>query len=163
MQRAWIRAVTTGMTLGMMILIFVFSMEPAERSDATSGIIALRVADVLRPGWQDFPPGEKQRYFNEIQHVIRKCAHFTEFTLLGVSLRLCMESWMGRRKGLTGISWAAGTLYAGLDELHQLAVDGRSGQWTDVMIDSAGVMCGILIAAGLLMLLRKKGTAGAPQ
>ncbi len=156
MRKTWVRAVTTLMTVGMMILIFAFSMEPATQSDATSGWIAERTADLVRPEWRTYPPVERKSFYDSVQHVIRKCAHFTEFALLGLSLRLCLESWMGKRAGLIPLSWAGGTLYAGLDELHQLLVDGRSGQWTDVLIDSAGVYCGVLAATCALYLLRKR-------
>ena len=42
---------------------------------------------------------------------------------------------------------AAGTgiLYAASDEFHQLFVPGRSGQITDVLIDSGGLLAGILL------------------
>ena len=49
-----------------------------------------------------------------------------------------------------------GTAYAGTDELHQLLIDGRSGQWTDVLLDSAGAMTGVLLAALALYLIRKR-------
>ena len=76
--------------------------------------------------------------------------------LLGISLRLCLESWFGRRRWLIPGSWGAGTCYAAFDELHQLLVDGRSGQWTDVLIDSAGVLCGVMLITGILALVRRK-------
>ena len=163
MRRNLARALTTIMTLGIMGMIFFFSMEPAESSDATSGVIAEAVADILRPAWRNDPPEARKLFYDQVQHVIRKCAHFTEFLMLGLSLRLCLESWAGPGRKLTPPSWACGTGWACLDELHQLAVDGRSGQWTDVMIDSAGVLFGVLAGLGFLTLYgrrrrtRKKG------
>ena len=38
-----------------------------------------------------------------------------------------------------------GAFYAGTDELHQYFVPGRSAQVTDVVLDSFGVITGILI------------------
>ena len=156
MQKTWVRVLTTLMTLGMMVIIFCFSMEPADKSDATSGIIAERLADIFRPEWRQYPAEERTAYFNSVQHLVRKGAHFTEFALLGLSLRLCLESWLGRRRWLWAASWSGGTLYAGLDELHQLLVDGRSGQWTDVLIDSSGVLCGVLVVTIVLRLVRRR-------
>ncbi len=43
----------------------------------------------------------------------------------------------------------AAALYAASDETHQLFVAGRSGRVTDVMIDSAGAILGVLIFAGV--------------
>ena len=157
MQKTWVRVLTTLMTLCVMGMIFFFSTESAPESDATSGRFSTWLADRIRPAWRQLPEPERTEYYNEVQHVVRKVAHFTEFALLGFCLRICLESWAGRRKGLTPAAWAAGTLYAGLDELHQLLADGRSGQWSDVAIDSAGVLCGALLMAGLLLVLERRG------
>lgn len=156
MQKTWVRILTTTMTIGMMVLIFFFSTEPAVQSDSTSGIISEKAADLVRPGWRKMPARERKTFFDQVQYVVRKCAHFTEFLLLGISARLCLESWMGKRKTHSGLAWAGGTLYAALDESHQLLVDGRSGQIRDVGIDSGGVLAGVLLAAGLIRLLEKR-------
>ena len=50
-----------------------------------------------------------------------------------------------------GISFLIGLMYACLDELHQFFISERSAQITDVMIDSMGVLFGIL----LVMLIYK--------
>ena len=150
MQKTWVRILTTLTTLGLMVMIFCFSTQPAEQSDATSGFLAVRIADRLRPEWRSLPEKERKEFYDGIQHTVRKCAHFTEFALLGISLRLCLESWRGSGKNNGLPSWGGGTGYAALDELHQLMVDGRSGQWTDILLDSAGVFCGVLLTALIL-------------
>ena len=45
------------------------------------------------------------------------------------------------------------------DELHQLLIDGRSGQWSDVLLDSGGVLTGALIAGLILALTWKRQRA----
>lgn len=167
MQRTWVRVLTTAVTLTVMVMIFCFSMQQAERSDATSGWLANRIIALIRPDYESLTAEEQKTVYDGVQLVVRKCAHFTEFALLGFSLRLCLESWFGhpkekdgerekRRRGLTGSlsvsAWLGGTFYAALDELHQTLVDGRSGQVTDVMIDSAGVAVGMLL--GVLLVKR---------
>ena len=134
----------------VIVLIFVFSTEDAERSDRTSGGISRAVIRLVYPDYDRKTPEEQQACYDSIQHLVRKSAHFTEYTILGLLIRLCLESWFGRRKGMLPASWALGTLYAGTDELHQLLIDGRSGQWTDVLLDSGGVMTGVLIASLIL-------------
>ena len=164
MQKTWVRILTTAMTIGMMVLIFFFSTEPAIQSDSTSGRIAEKAADIVRPQWRKMPARARKTFFDQVQYVVRKCAHFTEFMLLGISLRMCLESWMGKREGNFGFAWAGGTFYAALDELHQLLVDGRSGQVRDVGIDSAGVLTGVLAAAGMIRLManRKRNHSREP-
>ena len=156
MGKTWIRMLTTGVTLGLMILIFCFSSQPAETSDATSGVFAEKVADVLQPGWRELAAREKQEVYDSINHVIRKIGHFTEFALLGFSLRMCLESWMEKRRGLGLAAWLGATLYAALDEYHQIGVDGRSGQIADVMLDSCGVLAGVLLAGLAVRMIRKR-------
>ena len=85
--------------------------------------------------------------------MVRKCAHFTEFALLGFSMRLCLESWMEKKRGLGPAAWVGATAYAALDESHQVLVDGRSGQLPDVMIDSGGVLTGVLLAGLVIRLI----------
>jgi len=154
MQKSWIRVVSTITTLGIMMMIFLFSMEPAADSDLTSGVIAEIAANFIHPGWRELGEEQKAVFYNQIQLFVRKCAHFTEFAWLGISLRFCLESWFGKRKWMVPVSWGIGSLYAGLDELHQLAVDGRSGQWLDVMIDSSGVIIGVLIVSFFILRIR---------
>ena len=156
MQSTRVRVITTLMTLAVMGMIFCFSMQPATESDATSGWLSARIADLIRPEWRNYDMEQQRIFYNEIQHVVRKCAHFSEFALLGFCLRLCLESWLGKRRGLTRIAWGGGTAYAALDELHQLLVDGRSGQWTDILIDSAGVLFGIVVLLGCFRLIEKQ-------
>ena len=41
--------------------------------------------------------------------------------------------------------WVIAAAYAATDEFHQLFVPGRSGQISDVVLDSAGALAGLLI------------------
>ncbi len=156
LQQTWVRILLTVLTLAVMVMIYLFSTEPAEKSDQTSGAFTRQVIGVLYPDYDAYETERQQTLFDSVQTVIRKMAHYTEYAMLGLLMRLCLESWFGKRKWLFPVSWAAGTLYAGTDELHQLLIDGRSGQWTDVLLDSAGVLSGVLAAALILYLIRKR-------
>lgn len=115
----------------LMAVIFFHSAMPAEQSLAESSLITdllLRLFHVtLAPQFMTF--------------LVRKAAHFTEYFLLGTSLRWASDS--------SGIMWAAGTLYAVTDEVHQLLVPGRSCELRDICIDAAGVLTGVLLMAAL--------------
>ena len=142
-RRTWIRVLLTTMTAAVMLLIFFFSTESAERSDRTSGVFARVVIGIAYPDYDQMPEEEQREVYNVVQHLVRKTAHFTRF---------CLQSWTGGRKHLLPVSWIFGTLYAVTDELHQLLTDGRAGRWTDVAIDSSGVLTGAVIAAVVLVL-----------
>ena len=77
-------------------------------------------------------------------------------------IRLCLESWFGHRvKKSSSLSLAGlcmGILYACSDEFHQLMIEGRSGQWTDVAVDGSGALLGILLGTVLIKCIRRKYT-----
>ena len=150
-QRPLIRALTTGMTLTVMAVIFFFSTENADLSNQTGDGPAQWLLRIISPDYERLPPEEQQTRYDQAQMIVRKAAHFSEYAMLGLSLRLCLESWLGhRRKRLWPAAWACGALYSCTDELHQMLVDGRTGQLLDVVIDSAGVLFGAVLG-GLLL------------
>ena len=160
LQKKGTRMLLTLLTLLLMLLIFFFSAENAEKSDATSGGISGRIIMLLHTDYSAYPAEQQKEIYDRVQHVVRKTAHFTEYLILGALIRLCLESWFGKHVSLIPASWAGGTLYACTDELHQILSDGRSAMWTDVLIDSAGVLCGILLTILFFAVKRKaeKGT-----
>jgi VanZ family protein len=69
--------------------------------------------------------------------VLRKCAHVTEYAILGLLLVRAL------RRELP--AFALGVLYAASDEFHQSFVRGRHGAPLDVAIDAIGVLIGIIL------------------
>lgn len=84
------------------------------------------------------------------EHTIRKLAHFAEYMLEGFWLMLCTRVYT--RRFVRHISWPIlGGLFTALcDETIQMFSAGRSSQLTDVWLDFAGVMAGLI--AGFLVL-----------
>jgi VanZ family protein len=71
--------------------------------------------------------------------VLRKIAHAAEYAILGALLQRAV-----RREPLAVL---LGSLYAVTDELHQSFVSGRHGSPLDWLIDTAGVIAGVLLFA----------------
>ena len=69
--------------------------------------------------------------------VLRKCAHVTEYAILGALLY--------RALGREALALAIGIAYAATDELHQHFVRGRHASPVDVAIDAVGVALGMLV------------------
>lgn len=69
--------------------------------------------------------------------IFRKIAHATEF---GILTFLYTKSFALARRSHTLIVAFLSILYAVTDEMHQSFVPGRVGAWTDVVIDSMGVV-----------------------
>lgn len=85
--------------------------------------------------------------------VLRKIAHFTEFTALGLLLRW-LHGLLGK-KGWHALFW--GVLAACIDETIQLFVPGRGPGLLDVGIDSCGVLMGmLLLQIGYVLMRRNK-------
>lgn len=75
--------------------------------------------------------------------MVRKAAHYTEFSALGFLTNWAMLFSLGKRNMPLGI--VTGSAYAATDEIHQIFVDGRSCQFTDWALDTAGIITGTLI------------------
>lgn len=123
------------LTILWIMFIFSFSMQTGEQSSQISGGIVSRVLAAL--GLGDFA------YADLLETVIRKVAHFTEYSVLGVVMSLMIRETKCTKLVLT--PWAIGALVACCDETIQLFSSGRSGQITDVMLDSAGVLFGCVM------------------
>lgn len=78
-----------------------------------------------------------------LNRIIRKLAHLTEFTILGSVLYAILRRYITYGTVIKTI--ALGILIASLDEFIQLFSPGRSSQLSDVLIDTIGVIIGILL------------------
>ena len=54
------------------------------------------------------------------------------------------------------LPWFISALYAASDEIHQLFVPGRSGQLSDVILDSAGALAGVAAFTVLCWLINRR-------
>ncbi len=144
--------VLTGLWMGV---IYWMSAKPAEESSDMSLSVGFAIGSVIVENFDNLPVPEQYAYAEQIDHPVRKSAHFSEYTLLGIllsaDLLLCASLPGLAREAL---AWLAGTLYACTDEAHQLFVDGRSGEWRDVLIDSSGVLLGCVLAVLAFQVLR---------
>ena len=133
---------------GCIWFIFSNSMAVADVSSVSSGRVLQLLQAVLRRLGM---PGLAQRL---TMHIVRKMAHFCEYTLEGFLLMLCMRVYTRRYVRHITVPMLAGVLTALTDETIQLFSQGRSSQVTDVWLDSAGVLAGILAALLLMGLWR---------
>ena len=143
--------------LAIMIAIFCFSAQKGEASTQTSGHFVQWIVAHFYPDFDRMNTAEQQALSNSISHAVRKTAHFIEYGALGFTLMLHVRT-VKRRVGLRFpklVSQMIGTAYAASDELHQKLVSGREAALSDVLLDSAGVLFGILMMALLRFLLLK--------
>ena len=140
------RVITGGLLLLCMVMIFRFSAQPASESEQVSGGVAYRIVETWSHLTEtEYTQSEMEAYADRIDYPVRKLAHLTEYGILCLLACAFVHGYSGNWK-VCGISAAAiAALYAATDEIHQLFVPGRSGQVTDVMLDSAGCLLGCLL------------------
>lgn len=93
-------------------------------------------------------------------HIVRKLAHFTEYTAMGIMMMNTVYSFNKEKAYI----FFPHILFCGLftsviDETIQLNVPGRAGMITDVLLDFSGVVTGIIIMFAILTIykaIRKK-------
>lgn len=125
-------------------LVFIWgnSLLPAE--------ISQEISDGVLELLPEFP--DKPMHQEEESRLIRKLAHFAEFTVLGLLL-----GWLAvllERKWWLPL--IAGIAVACADEMIQMIVPGRGPGLLDVGIDSCGVLMGMLLLNTAYFLKRKR-------
>lgn len=79
------------------------------------------------------------------EHIVRKLAHFTEFTALGFLLSIDTVLFLKKMKQYVWIPLFSGLLVALIDETIQLFPLGRSSSVKDVWLDFFGVVFGTVL------------------
>lgn len=82
-------------------------------------------------------------------HIVRKGAHFTEYTVLGFLLSTTVYLYVRRPRTAFLMTLPIGAGVAICDELIQLTAEGRSCEAGDMLID----FCGILFASLIVFLI----------
>lgn len=124
-----------------MTVIFLFSAQDSDESSRLSrGFLRNFILWFL-------PDSLSADTVDVLEYILRKCAHMTEYAILGILISIQIRLYHLFESDWKKICAAAGLvmLYAATDEIHQLFVGGRSGQFTDVLIDTFGGIAGILI------------------
>lgn len=159
-----IKVISCLVTLGIMALIFFFSSQNSTESSAVSGTVTQKVVDIIASVTR-IPAEQKPQMVLDMHNLMRKTAHFIIYMTLGASSYVSIKLVSDKGRVLCGISAAVWSmLYAATDEAHQLFVSGRGGRVSDVFLDTAGAVTGVLILLAVCSLclnkLIKRGGAG---
>ena len=122
--------------IAWMIIIFVFSNQPAVISDGNSQTI-IKIFRALGINLNGF--------FGDLaDFAVRKSAHFLEYLFFSLLIyNACRETYSISKSIFIALGLVF--FYAGTDEIHQLFVQGRTGRFRDVLIDTSGGATGMLI------------------
>ena len=132
-MKRWILYIVLG-------LIVFFIWDNSLQNGGTSDGFSLIFAEWLAP------IADKLGFYGNIwalNRIVRKLAHLTEFTILGGVLYVVLRRYI--EYGTVVKTIGVGIVIACLDEFIQLFSLGRSSQVFDVLIDTIGIIIGILV------------------
>ena len=147
------------LAIAVMVMIFGFSAKNADESTEESLEVGMTIGKVTVKDFKKLPYPEQVRFAEKIDHMVRKSAHFLEYTVLGFILFFTFYGEKLKRVKAGIFGWITGTLYAVTDEIHQMFVPGRACMFTDVCIDSGGVLTGTLLSVlilGIILAVRHR-------
>ena len=135
------------LVIAMLCMIFCFSAADATHSSHLSEGVCIRLVKIAAI----------------IELPIRKCAHFSEYAVLSITINLYLWVCFRMERLLEAKKWKIFlkaevfcALYACSDELHQYFVPGRSCRFFDVCVDSTGAFFGALLFWGMYSCLSKR-------
>jgi VanZ family protein len=124
-----------------MIAIFMFSSQNGTESSELSDKVSIKLLEII--------------FCENVTYVVRKSAHFIIYATLGFFMALHMNFYKISLKVKYAVSLVICFIYASTDEFHQLFVDERSGQFSDVMLDTCGSLAGIALFSIIFFIIRK--------
>ena len=123
------KIIKTLLFVSWLILIYLLSAETGDQSGRLSDGILLSIAKLLKIS-------DTKAFVDTFGFFIRKLAHFSEYFILYILTYECFKEYNCPKLIVVSVLFCV--LYASFDEFHQLFVDGRCGQLSDVVIDSSG-------------------------
>ncbi len=148
--------------LALYLVIFGFSAQNGEQSGSVSMQLSEKCVEILNAisgkHWENTAVESAAMFF---EHPLRKLAHFSEYACMGILIFSIVYQWvMGKKKYLIATLWVF--LSAAVDEWHQYFVPGRYASIKDVLLDTCGGICGIVLLT-LIIKGRKKSRENQPR
>ena len=138
MKRSSRKATVIFGILSLLILCFIWgqSMLPRSASADESNVLMRLMKPILAP---------KNRADDDIfHHYLRKTAHFVEYAALGFCMCCFFRKLEWKRNAVrTVVTIISPILAAAIDETIQIFTPNRGPQFSDVLLDSCGALCGI--------------------
>lgn len=130
----------------IMFLIFLLSHQSADDSSQTSGFLTRLISLLLGA---NVPDG-----------LIRATAHFIEYGALGFLMNNAFFSF--KKKGYIALPALLSIIYGISDEIHQYFIPGRAFQLIDILLDSVGVIAGVLVFYLIAKIYERKNSQANP-
>ena len=137
--------------------IFYLSSMNTNESNGRSKVIVSDIVEIVgKTTHREYTLKEKEALVEKFNKPIRKCAHASVYFVLSIlvlNFLLALHSNLEKKYVLVFfMTIFICFLFALTDEYHQTFIYGRTGQFSDVLIDTSGA----LIAASIFTILYKK-------
>ena len=137
-------------------VIFKFSSANGEKSTGTSRSSLEKIITLFN---KNIDKQKLSEIVIKYDVVLRKFTHFSGYLVGGVLLYF-MYFYLNKLvnyklKKIKMYSVITGSIYAMTDELHQHFVSGRSGEIKDVLLDTSGVIIGVVIVWAVITVIQK--------
>ncbi len=145
------RIISLLLLLSWMGFVFYLSSQTATLSSAVSGGLIEGVIRFILPNADEV---FIESTVSSLQFIVRKGAHFTIYTIMGILSFTAFVTYEKMRLRLRcSLAFLVSAGYSVTDEYHQTFIEGRSGELRDVLIDSSGVLLGILLSLGIYKII----------
>ncbi len=143
MNKLLLKILFTSITIIWMSIIFMFSNQNSKVSTGSSNSFIRRtIIAVYKIFNSNASEEELNIIVDKLDVPIRKIGHLMEYFILGV---LVFFTFRAYNINYFYLSLLVCFVYACSDEIHQLFVPGRSGNVIDVLVDTFGSFCAIIL------------------
>lgn len=144
------RILLTIMLGGLLSLLYITIFSLSAQDANVSGDLSMRFTKQWVGAVTEISgKAENESVIGEIaalyEGLVRKLAHFAEYTVMGALVCLLLAVWFvrNRRRMILNVGWVF--VSAALDEIHQVFVPGRHGSFSDVLLDTIGGIFGMVL------------------
>ena len=152
MKKNITRIILAILLLGTFYIIFGFSGQDGEESSGLSR----KETEFITDNIFQLSNESKIHRIDQLEYIIRKLAHFSIYTVVGILLMGFVSTYEIEKIKKIYISIVVGIIYATSDEIHQAFIPDRSARLTDVIIDTMGIVLGIIIVLIFMKLVYKR-------
>lgn len=136
-----------------MFIIFCFSAQDSNESKNTSNQVIIKTVEFIKQEQLSEP--EKENIIEKFILPVRKSAHFFSYFILGILITMLLKDYYNITITTFIYALIFCFIYACTDEIHQLFVPGRAGQFLDVLIDTTGAIISISLYHILHKMIKK--------
>lgn len=137
-----------------MAFIFGFSNQNGKQSTEISKKLSIYIIKIIDK--QEINDIDIEK-LNKTEHIIRKIAHFFIYMLMSFWLISFINTYKMRYKTKIVLCTIIGIAYASLDEFHQSFILGRTALISDIIIDTVGILVGIIFFLTIVKIVKYRG------